>query len=295
MALAEILYSREYPINRGVPEYVGAAYQPSLNAFFAKLYRLSDVKPGVRSPVGGARTKAECNALGTSWTISDHWEGRGRAVDVDNRAAVTLGLAQKLGITFNQAVTLYYATAAEFGWHNITTDGYAFPTEPWHLANHSSTPAGSGGVPLPDAPAQATQQRKETDMQNFVDTSTYASGAATKDTIYATAGGSPGTPANFRKYARGAAMGNSSTDPAILAGQAHGPHVPVDHATFVALEAAYLAPVKIDGQIEVGDVTVPAADNTAIVAAIEALGASLLAKLDGLPVAIDDVTKQAGR
>lgn len=126
-------------------EQIGSVYAPSANAAMRELESVSGVTVRVKAPLGGARTKAECNALGTSWTISDHWEGRGRALDVDNRGDITSGIARRRGITFNAAVTVYYQIWAKWGWHNITTDGQPFPSEPWHLANHSTQPAGSSG------------------------------------------------------------------------------------------------------------------------------------------------------
>lgn len=133
-------------------EYIGAAYAPSANGAMRELERLSGVTVEVLAPVGGARTKKQCNDLGTPWWISDHWEGRGRALDVNNRSKIITGLAMRQRISFAAAVSLYYNTWAKFGWYNRTTDWRPFPEEPWHMANHSTIPAGTGGVPLPGTP-----------------------------------------------------------------------------------------------------------------------------------------------
>lgn len=100
--------------------------------------------------------------------------------------------------------------------------------------------------PDPEPKPIIPEIRRTSMTTNFVDTSTYTAGSATATTVYAMGGDSPGTPANWREYTRGPAMG-TSTDPAALLNTAHGPHIPLNHADFLAVKTAYLAPVSISG------------------------------------------------
>lgn len=158
VALADLVYSREY--NRTVygvdrAEQISARHVPSANAALRELYRLSGVLPGIRYPYGGSRTDAEGRKINPSLSpsLSDHNYRKARALDVDNRGAITAGIARKQGVTYSRATRIYYDTWAKFGWRNIQINGAPFPLEPWHLANHSSKPAGSPGVPLPVTPS----------------------------------------------------------------------------------------------------------------------------------------------
>jgi hypothetical protein len=124
----------------GSSEDIGDAYAPSLNAALQQLSRESGTRPVVLSPYGGLRTLAQQRAISpgvANPASSDHVKGRG--VDISNYAAIQ----RVIGLTRFKAVM------AEFGWRNIQIDGKPFPSEPWHYANHSTTPAGSGGVALP--------------------------------------------------------------------------------------------------------------------------------------------------
>lgn len=131
--LLPIIYSETDPRNGGRPETIAADYQPSINAAFTEIFAVSGIKPIVLRAVGGARTKTQCNDLGTPWWVSDHYQDatpRRAAADVDNYLAIIA----KIG------ADRYYGILAKHGWHNITTDGKPFPREGWHVANHDPTP-----------------------------------------------------------------------------------------------------------------------------------------------------------
>lgn len=112
-------------------ETVAAKYAYSINAALMQLERESGIKPVVRAPLGGARTKAECNSLGTPWNVSDHYEA---AV---NRAAIDLWNWSEYA---NWNRKRFTAIMNAHGWYNVQVNGRPFPTEPWHWANHSATP-----------------------------------------------------------------------------------------------------------------------------------------------------------
>lgn len=100
--------------------------------------------------------------------------------------------------------------------------------------------------PDPEPKPTTPDMRRTSMTTNYVDTSTYTSGSATATTVYGMGGDSPGTPANWREYTRGTALG-TATDPAALLNTAHGPHIPLNHADFLAVKAAYLAPLAVSG------------------------------------------------
>src|SRR4051812_30670389 len=103
-------------------ETIAAAFQPSIDAAFVELEAAFAFWPVVLAPNGGARTAAECDALGTSHLISDHWE---LAVD---RAAVDIDNHRRFR-DINE--TLFLSILAKHGWHNMNTSGAPFTTEPW--------------------------------------------------------------------------------------------------------------------------------------------------------------------
>lgn len=158
MILRDITFSRQYNRERyGVDraEQIGAPYWPSLDGALRELRRLSGKLPGVRYPLGGTRTYAEGLRANPYLdpTISDHYFAKGRAYDADNRGEIITGIAVTQGVTFTRATQIYYGTLAKFGWRNIQVNGEPFPLEPWHNANHSLSPAGYGGTPLPSTPS----------------------------------------------------------------------------------------------------------------------------------------------
>lgn len=149
-ALAPIIYNAET---------ISARHAPSLNAAFQELYQASGIYPIVQTPDGGARTKAECIALGLDWSLSDHYEDspKGRAaVDIWNQRAFrnAIGDARFEGIL------------AKWGWRNIQINGAPFPSEPWHFANHDPAPI----IPasLHTEPISSTEQEIDMTQLNYL-------------------------------------------------------------------------------------------------------------------------------
>jgi hypothetical protein len=135
-------------------ETINAIFQPSLNRAFTELHRRTGIWAEVRSPNGGGRTKAQCLALGLSWTVSDHYEGHPdrAAVDIWNHPAFPRNV-------------LVEVMRAE-GWENVTVSGTPFPSEPWHFANNTHTRhIGTPDHAEPSAPAPT---QMEDTMRLFV-------------------------------------------------------------------------------------------------------------------------------
>lgn len=142
-------------------ENIADAYAPSLNAAFVDLYNASGIRPRVIAPYGAWSSAAIDAAYGIKGrgSGSDHYKGR--AVDIYNWSDI----ANRITLTRMKAIL------AARGWRNIQVNGDAFPTEPWHYANHSSTPAGSGGTPIdpgagvdPEEAARAKRRKKAKGM-----------------------------------------------------------------------------------------------------------------------------------
>lgn len=192
-------------------EQIGAAYAPSLNAAFRELHAIFGFWPIVRAPNGGARTKEECIALGTSWRVSDHYEEKGRAVDIDNHRRFR-----------DRNEILFMATMVKHGWRNVQINGKPFPSEPWHFANHSTAPAGGGGTPI-------TERRPNvTTLYNKINTP-----------MVALAGDSAGTPANWLETADKDLIEDWIAQ--------HGPFAVVSASTWDSFKANYLAALRIAG------------------------------------------------
>ena len=121
--------------------------------------------------------------------------------------------------------------------------------EPWHWNDPNWR-----NMPIISTLAQASldsaplveKKRKPTMTTGYVNSATFSNGSATKDTVYARAGDSPGTPANWIEYTRGAKFGTPD-DPAVLANAAHGPHQPLTADEWAKLKGDYLAPVNVGG------------------------------------------------
>lgn len=128
-------------------ETINADFQSSINAAFTELHNLFGFWPVVLAPNGGARTQAQCDALGTPWAVSDHYEdAQGRAaVDIDNQSTFRAR---------NEA--LFLNTLAKYGWSNIQVNGQPFPREPWHFAKHGISTAGESGTPINNTPRSNT-------------------------------------------------------------------------------------------------------------------------------------------
>lgn len=134
-------------------ETIASGAAQSFNSASADLESYFGFPPRVLAPVGGARTKAQCNALGTPWYVSDHYEGAaGRAaVDIDN---------QREFRNINSAAFEYIL--GMHGWHNVTVSGVKFYREPWHFACHYLTVAGGIEITIP---AETTPPPEEEDMK----------------------------------------------------------------------------------------------------------------------------------
>jgi hypothetical protein len=252
-------------------EQIGTPYQASLNGALRDLESYFGFQAVVKAPVGGARTKAQCTALGTSWTVSDHYEDRpARAVDIDNHRRFR-----------NINAAAFEWILAMHGWHNITISGEPFPEEPWHFANHDSHPqqAGGGVVPIPNTPPLAQLRPKEDDVTDFI---YYAETASTDGTIvagqmfYQECIGAPLFPFTAgKKYTETAALMEYSAfldqkDPygsfsAYTA--ARYPTSGDNIKKLIALRGLATKPTgNFAGAVEVGDITV---DNAAVVAALQ--------------------------
>lgn len=90
---------------------------------------------------------------------------------------------------------------------------------------------------------EITPERRKSMTTNYVDISTYKTGKAVAGTLCATAGDSPGTPANWIEYPRTM----SSGERAVLMTAAHGPHIELTHEEFIAFRERYLSPLAIAG------------------------------------------------
>jgi len=240
MNLAPIVYN---------VETIGAIYAPSLNGAFKELYRLSGIKPRVLAPYGGYRTLADQQKINPNQTVSDHLLGR--AVDIDNQGAIRT----KIGSS------LFVSTLRKFGWRNVQVNGALFPSEPWHFANQSSVPAGSGGTPLPVTPSTPLTDRKD------MTTVYHRPASSGVDARWALAGDAPGTPANWIE------TGTQALGADFVA--AHGSSVLLTAAQFESFKGRYLAPLNI-GPVTVPPITIPPieippieVDNTDVVAAIK--------------------------
>lgn len=91
------------------------------------------------------------------------------------------------------------------------------------------------------APAPPVQRRTSM-TTNFVKESTLSTTRTVVfgKTLYATAGDSPGTPANWIEYVRVQAK-----DDGPLWFQAHGPHIPLSDAEWEAYKSSYRAPLQV--------------------------------------------------
>lgn len=136
-------------------ESIALAYAPSLNAAFVELWQHFGFWPEVREPLGGARTYAEQLQLvredSRNTMSSDHLKGR--AVDIWNHQRFR-----------NAGVSAFIQILAAHGWRNVQVNGRPFPSEPWHFANQSATPAGGMAIPIQTKPGK--QPREEDDDMN---------------------------------------------------------------------------------------------------------------------------------
>ena len=108
-------------------EHMSALHAPSFNAASEALERAFGFAPVVLSPLGGARTLAQCKSLGI---VGDHYEGSAfAAADIDN---------QRRFRNMNEA--LFEQIMHQYGWRNIDTLGRPFGREPWHFACHDIHP-----------------------------------------------------------------------------------------------------------------------------------------------------------
>ena len=136
--------------------------------------------------------------------------GDGRALDVSN---------------FSLVYNWLKAHAHEFGFTQT------FKVEPWHWRHDGTTAAGGGGTPI-------TERRHNT-------MSTLYHKQNSTPTLYALAGDSPGTPANWLETtAQGLANAWSA--------QIGGPSAAVNDQTWEAYKAAYRAPLTVAGGISSG-------------------------------------------
>lgn len=131
-------------------EDIKDAYAPSLNAAFRAVYEASGIAPRVVAPYGAWSSPAIDRAYGIKGRgpASDHYKGR--AVDIANYAAI----ASAIGLSRLKAIM------AAHGWRNVQVNGDDFSSEPWHYANHSSTPAGGAGIPIVED--EAPPKKKDT-------------------------------------------------------------------------------------------------------------------------------------
>lgn len=116
-------------------EDIGDAYVTSINAAFAELKARSGIQPKVLSPYGGRRTLAEQKYISPAVSnpaSSDH--PKGRAVDIDNQRTLRNAISS----------ATFEGILANHGWRNIDLSGHAFPSEPWHFANHGTGSAAAG-------------------------------------------------------------------------------------------------------------------------------------------------------
>lgn len=192
------------------------AYAPSWLAAVRDLTAAFGFAPRITvtngEPIGAYRTRAQQQAVspGTSPDLSDHCKGR--AVDITNQRAFR---------TRDQA--RFLRILADHGWKNVNTSGHSFPSEPWHFANQSATPAGAGTLIEDKEPIMAT---------NWVDTSTYKNGRAAKGTqCMTTWEGGP-----LLEYQRDPA---DATETAKIMTAKYGPHQELNHAQYLAVKAAF--------------------------------------------------------
>lgn len=120
----------------GAGQRLASAYAPSWLAASAVLKARFGFAPIVSvtdgKPLGAYRTRAQQRSLSpASPDLSDHCKGR--ACDIGNQRAFR-----------NIDEADFIAILAEHGWHNVNTSGNPFPSEPWHFANQSASPAGGG-------------------------------------------------------------------------------------------------------------------------------------------------------
>lgn len=100
--------------------------------------------------------------------------------------------------------------------------------------------SGGGSTPLP-------KRRRRTMTTHFINTSTLdGTGRATRTTVYAIGGDSPGTPANWQEYTRGDKF-ERGDDPYPRLADAHGTPVDLNSGEWEARKAAYLSPLRTSG------------------------------------------------
>lgn len=199
---------------------LAVAYAPSWLSAAAELEAEFGFAPQISitkgQPIGAYRTAAEQASLpgAAGAAFSDHTKGR--AVDIGNQRSFR-----------NINETQFIGILAKHGWHNVNTQGDRFPSEPWHFANQSSSPAAAGTL-ITDRPRRSTMTTRY--VQIGTGGPSYGKGA-----LCALAGdvGYP-CPGNFQEYVR-----TGGTDRASYEFEIHGSAIPIAKADWDALRRAY--------------------------------------------------------
>lgn len=184
-------------------------------------------RPTITTPYGGYRSfsdQVKASGKGHHQYIpGTSVHGFGTCVDIWNWAAIGTSTLDRIG--------------AKYGFRRT------IPSEPWHYQHDGTVPtADDESTPIPTQ----TKKRRNDMTTNFINTSTLNSqGVADANTVYALAGDSPGTIANWQEYNRGEQF-EKGDDPYLILIEAHGPARGLNSAQFASLRAAYLAPVRVE-------------------------------------------------